>query len=123
MTRVPMRPDWENVVPEMRNHDRAPPEITKPESCHGLAGIATRLLLLVGREPMRKRLAHGPVGDGAAVPPWPGRIRSWISREAQNKVVTSERAFRPTLGLRKRMPTVAELPELDRAGGGAWRRA
>ena len=97
MTRVPMRPDWENVVPEMRNHDRAPPEITKPESCHGLAGIATRLLLLVGREPMRKRLAHGPVGDGAAVPPWPGRIRSWISREAQNLVVTSELSVRPSV--------------------------
>jgi hypothetical protein len=36
---------------------------TKAESCHGLAGVATRPLLLITWEPMQKPLAHSPVGD------------------------------------------------------------
>jgi GNAT superfamily N-acetyltransferase len=38
---------------------------TKRESCHGLAGVDTRLLLLISREPMQQPLAHGRVGDQA----------------------------------------------------------
>jgi hypothetical protein len=37
--------------------------LTKTESCHGLAGLATRLLLLVSREQLQNCLAHGPLGD------------------------------------------------------------
>ena len=36
---------------------------TKPESSHGLANVATRVLLLISREPMQKSFAHGSVGD------------------------------------------------------------
>jgi hypothetical protein len=36
---------------------------TKPEPCHGRACVATTLHLFISREPMRKRLAHVPVGD------------------------------------------------------------
>lgn len=40
---------------------------TKPESCHGLAVVATRLLLLISRQPMQKWRADGSGGDGAAI--------------------------------------------------------
>ena len=34
------------------------PALTKPESRHGRAGIAMRLLLLMSREPMQQPLPH-----------------------------------------------------------------
>ena len=39
---------------------------TKPEPCDGLPGVATRLPLLIIRQPIQKPLAHSPVGDEAA---------------------------------------------------------
>lgn len=47
-----------------------PPEnsvFTKADSCHRLVGVATRLLLLIRREPMQKPVAHGRLGDKPAV--------------------------------------------------------
>ena len=41
------------------------PAFTKSEGCHGLAGLATRLLLPISREPKQKLLAQSPVGDEA----------------------------------------------------------
>jgi len=52
-------------------HIEVASSFTKPESCHVLAGVATRLLLLIRGEPMQQHRAHGPVGDGAEV--WSGR--------------------------------------------------
>ena len=51
--------------------------LTKPESCHGIVGVATRILLLISREPMQKPLARGLLGDEGVVliatdPRWPG---------------------------------------------------
>ena len=63
-TRGPATPVWREsrvrLIP-----DTAP--FTKPESCRALAGVATRRLLLISREPMQKPLAHGSGGDQGAV--------------------------------------------------------
>jgi hypothetical protein len=40
---------------------------TKPEPCHGLVGIATRLLLPAGEEPKQESVAYDPHGDNAGV--------------------------------------------------------
>jgi hypothetical protein len=42
------------------NSRRVACALTKPESCHRLAGVATRVLLPIGRKPCRSRLSTTP---------------------------------------------------------------
>ena len=68
--------------PSLREH-RAAPSFTKPESRHGLAGIVTRVLLPISREPMHKPCGDEPVGDE-------GRARSAPSSRLRSRVHPTE---------------------------------
>jgi hypothetical protein len=72
--RSPMWPDATQTLRADRGSTRSSQEppgetaaATKPESCDGLPGVATRLLLLISREPMQEPLAYDSVGDSAEV--------------------------------------------------------
>jgi hypothetical protein len=79
------------MVEFTRARPRYPASIsTKPESRYRLASVATRLLLLIAREPMQKPLAHGPVGDDET-PTQPGRSKLLGTRtDGQNEAIWHE---------------------------------